>query len=53
MASALELQIEKTRKTNRSLAEFVEISVQEEIDAGVRESFVTSKWLQRLAGNAK
>lgn len=53
MASPLELQIEKTRKTNRSLAEFVEISVQEEIDAGVRESFVTSKWLQCLAGNAK
>lgn len=53
MASKLEQQIELTRKTNRSLAEFVEISVQEEIDAGVRESIVTSKWLQKLTGSAE
>lgn len=50
MNAQLENEIAKARKTNRSLAEFVEISHAAEIDAGVRESIATSKWLKTITG---
>jgi hypothetical protein len=50
MVAQLKQQIEKTRKTNPSLAEFVEISHEQEIEAGVRESLATSKWIKMLTG---
>lgn len=50
MPQTIEDAIAKARKTNPRLAEFVEISYQEELDAGVRASAATSKWIKMLTG---
>jgi len=53
MTKKLEDAITKERHQNDAWAGFVEISFQEELDAGVSESIAASKWLQKLTGASK
>jgi hypothetical protein len=48
MPKTIEAAIAKARETDPRLAEFVEISYQDELDAGVRASVATSKWIKVL-----
>lgn len=50
MTRKLEDAIAKERRRNDAWAGFIEISFQEELDAGVGESIAASKWLQKLTG---
>lgn len=50
ITKTLKQEIERTRTRDDAWAGFVEISFQEELDAGIGESIAASRWLQRLTG---